>query len=134
MTVLQYIRNTTSRYKTFVANRLAVIQELTSITDWRHIEGRLNPADLASRGFMPSDNGLMQDWLEGPSFLRTDRYPEESTTEQAIEDDSETVMVTQAADNNSLDDAIKKLRYVDQTETSDNEMYSIYQAMSQTSD
>ena len=41
MTVLQYIRNTTSRYKTFVANRLAVIQELTSITDWRHIEGRL---------------------------------------------------------------------------------------------
>ena len=103
MTVLQYIRNTTSRYKTFVANRLAMIQELTSITDWRHIEGRLNPADLASRGFLPSDNGLMQNWLEGPSFLRTDHYPEESKAEDTVGDDSEIVLMTQAADKDPLD-------------------------------
>ena len=108
MTVLQYIRNTTSRYKTFVANRLAVIQELTSITDWRHIEGRLNPADLASRGFMPSDNGLMQDWMEGPSFLRTDHYPEESKAENTVGDDSEIVLMTQAADKDPLCDLIDR--------------------------
>ena len=72
-----YNRATIYRYKTFVANRLAVIQELTSIANWRHIEERLNPADLASREFMPSDNGLMQNWLEGPSFLRTDHYSED---------------------------------------------------------
>ena len=108
MTVLQYIRNTTSRYKTFVANRLAVIQELTSIADWRHIEGRLNPADLASRGFMPSDNGLMQDWLEGPAFLRTDHYPEESKAENTVGDDSEIVLLTQAADKDPLDGVIER--------------------------
>ena len=102
MTVLQYIRNTTSRSKTFVANRLAVIQELTSIDDWRHIEGRLNPAALASRGFMPSDNGLMQDWLEGAFFLRTDHYPEELKEKNTIGDNSEIVLMTQAAENSFL--------------------------------
>ena len=71
MTVLRYLRNTKSRFKTFVANRIAVIQDLTNVDDWRHIPGELNPADLASRGFMPSEPEKLLVWHEGPAFLKT---------------------------------------------------------------
>ena len=81
---------------------------MTSITDWRHIEERLNPADLPSRGFMPSYNGLMQDWLEGLAFLRTDHYSEESKAENKVGDDSEIILLTQAADKDPLDDVIDR--------------------------
>ena len=76
MTVLGYIRNTTSRYKLFVANRLAVIHDLTEVHQWHHIDGTLNPADLASRGIAASDEDKLQFWLEGPAFLCDKIYPE----------------------------------------------------------
>ena len=47
MPVLGYIRNTTVRYKTFVANRIAIIHDLTRVSDWHHIDRKLNPADIA---------------------------------------------------------------------------------------
>ena len=75
MTVLRYIQNTTSRYKTFAANRLAVIHDLTDVAEWHFIEGKINPADLASRGFMPSENNKLTTWLSGPLFLQTREYP-----------------------------------------------------------
>ena len=68
------------------------------------IRGRQGPIEWG----MPSDNGLMQDWMEGPSFLRTDHYPEESKTEDTVGDDSEIVLMTQAADNSLLDDVINR--------------------------
>ena len=73
--VLCYIRNTKSRFQTFVANRLCVIHDLTEISQWYHIEGKLNPADLASRGFMPTDDEKLQEWITGPSFLVSGDYP-----------------------------------------------------------
>lgn len=48
--VLKYIRNDSQRFKTFVANRVSVIRDLTSKSLWRHIKTDLNPADYASRG------------------------------------------------------------------------------------
>ena len=78
---------TRSRFKTFVANRLAIIQEQSSVDDWKHIEGKLNPADLASRGFMPSEEDLLREWLDGPRFFKKNKYPEETTTEKAPDDD-----------------------------------------------
>ena len=75
MTVLGYIRNTTSRYKSFVANRLAVIQDLTEVHQWHHVDGTLNPADLASRGISASDNEMLDLWLQGPIFLKDASYP-----------------------------------------------------------
>ena len=50
MCVLGYIANTSARYQTFVANRLAIIHENTSSVQWRHVCSQLNPADDASRG------------------------------------------------------------------------------------
>ena len=75
MTVLGYIRNTTSRYKSFVANRLAVIHDLTEVQQWRHVDGTSNPADLASRGIAATDEEMIKLWLQGPPFLRGNEYP-----------------------------------------------------------
>ena len=75
MTVLGYIRNTTSRYKSFVANRLAVIHDLTEVGQWRHVDGTSNPADLATRGITPTDVDLLDLWLHGPKLLLESIYP-----------------------------------------------------------
>ena len=67
--VLQYISNTTARYHTFVANRVAEIQNATNVEEWRHVPTHENPADDASRGVSASDLSGSR-WLRGPAFLR----------------------------------------------------------------
>ena len=88
MTVLGYIRNTTSRYKSFVANRLAVIHDLTEVHQWHHVDGTMNPADLASRGIVASEREKIQFWLQGPAFLRDKVYPE-SEAKSSLSDELE---------------------------------------------
>jgi hypothetical protein len=67
--VLSYINNTTTRFKTYVANRIAAIHELSSPEQWRHIPGVINPADLASRGISTCDKQGLKVWVSGPAFL-----------------------------------------------------------------
>ena len=63
MTVINYIRNTKTRFHVFVANRLKMIHDGSSISQWRYIPGSMNPADEASRGHQT------ERWLRGPEFL-----------------------------------------------------------------
>ena len=55
MIVLNYIRNESRRFQTYVANRVTEIRELTDPYQWRHCAGVINPADDASRGLEMSD-------------------------------------------------------------------------------
>ncbi|GFQ64512.1 integrase catalytic domain-containing protein [Trichonephila clavata] len=66
--VLSWIGSHASQWKTFVANRVAKIQTLSSATQWHHISGSANPADLATRG-VSSSTLLTSIWLCGPKFL-----------------------------------------------------------------
>ena len=67
--VLKYILSDTQRFKTFVANRVSLIRDLTQKSQWRHIKTDLNPADNASRG-MRADAFLKERCrLNGPDFL-----------------------------------------------------------------
>ncbi|GFQ89622.1 pro-Pol polyprotein [Trichonephila clavata] len=66
--VLSWIGSHASRWKTFVANRVPKIQTLSSATQWHHISGSANPADLATRG-VSSSTLLTSIWLCGPKFL-----------------------------------------------------------------
>ncbi|XP_064639538.1 uncharacterized protein LOC135495058 [Lineus longissimus] len=50
MSVIKYIRNTTSRFQTFVANRIAMIHWRSEPHQWRYVDTNSNPADDASRG------------------------------------------------------------------------------------
>ncbi|XP_008179517.1 uncharacterized protein LOC103308231 [Acyrthosiphon pisum] len=78
---LSWIRTPTVRLKTFVANRVAKIQQLTDTKIWRHIPTRDNPADCASRGLGPNDLATHELWWKGPKFLRQpeNTWPVEGT-------------------------------------------------------
>ena len=52
--VLAWIKAASTRWKTFVANRISQIQELTDTECWKHIPTHDNPTDLISRGVQPS--------------------------------------------------------------------------------
>ena len=68
-TVLQYIRNETKRFKTFVANRLTTIHDSTSPFQWRYVNTELNPGDIASRGLRPADVRGVHHWHRVSEFL-----------------------------------------------------------------
>ena len=70
--VLQYIKSSSKRFKTFVANRIAAIQAGSSPSQWRHVGTAHNPADMASRGISPSRLAFCTSWLKGPDFLWKD--------------------------------------------------------------
>lgn len=70
--VLGYIRNESARYKTFVANRVNIIRELSDVNQWHYIESDANPADLASRGVsIPKFCKQLDRWQKGPEVLWT---------------------------------------------------------------
>ncbi|XP_076047322.1 uncharacterized protein LOC143028845 [Oratosquilla oratoria] len=63
---LAYIQNETRRFKTFVANRVTVIRQVSEANQWYHVSEE-NPADVLSRGCFV-DN-LTVSWFNGSSFL-----------------------------------------------------------------
>jgi hypothetical protein len=69
--VIQYIRNSGKRFQTFVSNRLQLIHDSSSPSQWFHVPTEVNPADHASRGIQ--GNGLndetVKHWFQGPAFL-----------------------------------------------------------------
>lgn len=67
---LKYIQNENKRFKTFVANRINTIREMTSIKQWKYINTKQNPADCASRGLKASALLQSKTWLNGPEFLK----------------------------------------------------------------
>ena len=69
MSVLRYLANRNQRFQTFVANRISMIQALTSISQWRHVATKLNPADDASRGLKADALLSSKRWISGPDFL-----------------------------------------------------------------
>ncbi|XP_064648771.1 uncharacterized protein LOC135500981 [Lineus longissimus] len=68
--VLQWISKPAYTWQVFVANRVSEIQQLVRPLNWRYVPGKLNPADLCSRGVTARavvDSAL---WWDGPLFLR----------------------------------------------------------------
>ncbi|GFV94110.1 uncharacterized protein TNCV_2957701 [Trichonephila clavipes] len=75
MIVLAWLRKEPIDLKTFVQNRVVMIQELYPNQLWRHVPSDQNPADLVSRGIDPDK--LLQQKLcfNGPTFYSGDDYP-----------------------------------------------------------
>jgi len=65
MSTLCYIANEASRFRTFVANRVSLIREYTTISQWRYVPSKSNHADLASKG-STVDNLEQDQWMKGP--------------------------------------------------------------------
>ncbi|XP_071580864.1 uncharacterized protein [Temnothorax nylanderi] len=98
-TTLQWIRGHSSRWKTFVANRVAHIQLQLPDAQWRHVPGRDNPADCASRGIAPSELLHHPLWWTGPAWLQKDssHWPNEDS-ELPADQMPEQRVVVQAAE------------------------------------
>lgn len=69
---LSWIRSTSSRWKTFVANRVSHIQDAVPGAQWRHVKSEDNSADIASRGQTPAELVNNSLWWAGPSWLSQD--------------------------------------------------------------
>lgn len=69
--VLSWIQTPAYRLKTYVANRVAEIQDVSTPINWRHIASEDNPADCGSRGLSPSHLISHPLWWTGPSWLKT---------------------------------------------------------------
>ncbi|XP_058837171.1 uncharacterized protein LOC131693407 [Topomyia yanbarensis] len=82
MIVLHWLSANPSTWQTFVANRVAEIQEITAHCTWHHVPGQENPADLISRGM---DVGLLVDsslWWNASSWLASLNLPWPEPPEQ----------------------------------------------------
>jgi len=69
MVVLAWISSQSSRWKTFMANRVGEIHERTSIHEWSHVGTHDNPANIVSRGCWPSQIKNLELWWNGPKWL-----------------------------------------------------------------
>ncbi|XP_064638304.1 uncharacterized protein LOC135494320 [Lineus longissimus] len=75
--ILQYIRNESMRFKTYVANRVTEIRDSSRPDQWRHVPGKDNPADDISRGQSVEVFMKNKRWFKGPDFLqeREENWP-----------------------------------------------------------
>ncbi|XP_017791920.1 PREDICTED: uncharacterized protein LOC108573940 [Habropoda laboriosa] len=67
--VLHWLNTPPNTLKTFVANRVAEIQGKTSISNWRHVRTKDNPADIISRGQTAEEFLQLSIWHHGPPWL-----------------------------------------------------------------
>ena len=89
--VLQYIKNQSCRFQTFVANRVAKICERSDPKLWRHVSSANNPADDVSRGMTAPEVIASERWIKGPAFLRLteDCWPEQPVLPNDLPCDAE---------------------------------------------
>ena len=93
MNVLKYIDNETTRFHTFVANRIGLIRVRSEPSQWRYVHSANNPADDASRGLSADAFLNSKRWIDGPDFLwkSETEWPKRADTPNCItqEDDPE---------------------------------------------
>ncbi|GFT83134.1 uncharacterized protein TNCV_629571 [Trichonephila clavipes] len=86
MIVLSWIRKESYQLKTFVANRIATIQEMTSSEQWRYVATEDNPADFVSRGMDSLKLKTCELWWNGSKFLMSNQYPQQQIPVAVIKD------------------------------------------------
>eukprot|EP00057_Strongylocentrotus_purpuratus_P002977 XP_003725633.2 PREDICTED: uncharacterized protein LOC100892397 [Strongylocentrotus purpuratus] len=87
--VMGYVNNNERRFQVFVANRISQIKDRSSSSQWRHVDTKSNPADLASRG-ATVEQLMESNWLKGPAFLSKRSLPiHEGKSYDVPEDDPE---------------------------------------------
>ncbi|GFV78772.1 integrase catalytic domain-containing protein [Trichonephila clavipes] len=66
---LAWLKTEPYRWQPFVANRVSKIQTTIPSVEWCHVSGIENPADLGTRGLLPSQLVAHDQWIHGPLWL-----------------------------------------------------------------
>lgn len=103
---LTWIKSCPSRWKTFVANRTASIQDKIAPDSWHHVSTVDNPADHGSRGLLPVDLLRCESWWAGPTWLSQpeDSWPSHLTQVDGSAFDEEKVLTLFSAFNSDFID------------------------------
>jgi hypothetical protein len=65
---LNRFKNDDLHHQKFERNRIARVLKVTNAGEWQHVLRDINPADLASRGFLPDDEEAWKKWRDS-AFL-----------------------------------------------------------------
>ncbi|XP_070537443.1 uncharacterized protein [Ptychodera flava] len=113
--VLGFINNEAKRFHIFVANRVQLIRKHSSPDQWRHVDTKRNPADLASRGMTADELLTSTLWWKGPAFLTdidlqqtSQEIPELDTNGPEVKKEA-TVLASQT--NEDYADVLTRLEY-----------------------
>ena len=68
-TVLQWIHTSHRKQQVFVANRVAETLDTTNVSQWKHVSGINNPADIGTRA-INIDEHKGSEWLMGPAGFK----------------------------------------------------------------
>ena len=71
--VMCWLQKPPEDFKVFVSNRVQFIREHTTASQWSHVPGVDNPADLPTRGCSAQDllqGKIREKWLHGPEWLK----------------------------------------------------------------
>lgn len=66
---LAWLRSPPHEWRTYVSNRITETTNRVPASQWHHVRSADNPADVASRGALPSELDQRQ-WFDGPYWLR----------------------------------------------------------------
>lgn len=91
--VLAWIAAESSRWKTYVANRVSEIHETTQKHEWHYVQSIDNPADVLSRGCTPTELKNNNLWWNGPSWLRNPHVKDEKLSSDTDKYTSSDVLV-----------------------------------------
>jgi hypothetical protein len=67
--VLCWLKKAHESFVSYISRRIKDIQQHTNLKCWNYVESSKNPADIISRGLMPSQLINNQLWWHGPEFL-----------------------------------------------------------------
>ncbi|XP_036142106.1 uncharacterized protein LOC118645340 [Monomorium pharaonis] len=110
--ILAWIQGHPSRWKTFVANRVAEIQRVLPEARWRHVAGCENPADCASRRLTPRELLSHSLWWTGPTWLSQDGpgpINQPPTVESPPEERTRTHLTTASTEESEILRAFSRL-------------------------
>ncbi|XP_077259130.1 uncharacterized protein LOC143895693 [Temnothorax americanus] len=90
--VLYWIFFSPHRWKTFVCNCVARIQEKTAVSAWGHVATELNPANHCSRGLFSRELVATSMWWRGPKWLIDFESRTEPVLDKAIPYEEERIV------------------------------------------
>ena len=99
---LHWIRQDPTKWKVFVARRVEEIQKLVPNSQWKHIPGQNNPADLGTRGISVYDFKDSKLWTFGPSWLTLPRSHWPHMPDPALQPDFQEMSQQEAKKQHTL--------------------------------